>query len=320
MLRHLPIPSDPNLLVGINTADDAGVYRLSDELALVQTVDFFTPIVDDPYTFGAIAAANALSDVYAMGGRPLTALNLLAYPVARLDAETVAAILRGGADKLREAGVTVVGGHTVDDPEPKYGVMVTGTIHPARVVTNAAARPGDALVLTKALGTGIISTALKAEQAPDAVIGPAVESMLRLNAAASAAMVAAGVTAATDVTGFGLLGHLAEMVAAAGVGAEVRFAAVPLLPGARDLLAAGYVPGGSRRNLDYLGPRVAVAAGVPEDAPLLLADAQTSGGLLMAVAPAHLDRLLDALRAAGVMAAMIGAVTADHAGIIQVVD
>lgn len=319
MLRHLPIPSDPNLLVGINTADDAGVYRLSDELALVQTVDFFTPIVDDPYTFGAIAAANALSDVYAMGGRPLTALNLLAYPVARLDAETVAAILRGGADKLHEAGATVVGGHTVDDPEPKYGVMVTGTIHPARIVTNAAARPGDALVLTKALGTGIISTALKAEQAPAEVVGSAVESMLHLNAAASAAMIDVGVVAATDVTGFGLLGHLAEMAAAAGMGAEIGFSAVPLLPGVRALLAGGYVPGGSRRNLDYLGPRVSFAAGVPEDAPLLLADAQTSGGLLMAVAPERLERLLEALRAAGAMAAVIGTITADHGGIIRVV-
>jgi selenide,water dikinase len=253
-----------------------------------------------------------------MGGRPLTALNLLAYPVATLDAEVVAEILRGGSDKLHEAGVTVVGGHTIDDPEPKYGAAITGTIHPDRIIANATARPGDALVLTKPLGTGIISTAIKAAAAPEEVAATAVESMARLNAAASAAMVEIGVDAATDVTGFGLLGHLGEMVAASGVGAEIRFAGVPLLPGTIDLLAQGYVPGGSRRNLDAIGSRVAFGADVPATAPLLLADAQTSGGLLIAVPPARLDALLRACRLAGVEASAIGELTAEHPGAIHV--
>jgi selenide,water dikinase len=318
VLRHLPAPTDPNLLVGINTADDAGVYRLSDELALVQTVDFFTPIVDDPYAFGAIAVANALSDVYAMGGRPITALNLLAYPVARLDSEIVAEILHGGADKFREAGVTVVGGHTIDDVEPKYGAAVTGLIHPDRIVTNAAARPGDALVLTKPIGTGIISTALKAGEAADEVVAAAIESMARLNAAAGAAMMEIGVDAATDITGFGLLGHLGEMVAACGHGAELRAAAVPLLPGTLDLLAKGYLPGGSRRNLQSLEGRLWFAEGLPEHLPLLLADAQTSGGLLIAVPEGRLEALHDALAARSVPAAIIGRITAEHPGLIQV--
>lgn len=326
MLRHLPASADPNLLVGISTSDDAGVYRLSDELALVQTIDFFTPIVDDPYAFGAIAAANALSDVYAMGGRPLTALNLLAYPVASLDAEVVAEILRGGGDKLREAGVTVVGGHTVDDPEPKYGVAVTGTIHPSRIVTNATAQAGDLIVLTKPLGTGIISTAIKAGAAPDDVAAAAIASMARLNDAASAAMIEAGVHAATDVTGFGLLGHLGEMVAASGLSAEVSVGAVPLLPGTLELLAQGYVPGGSRRNLESLGSCVSVmsasqapASAALLDAALLLCDAQTSGGLLMAVPSEHGGVLLEALRIRDVPAAVIGRFLAGTPGTLRVV-
>jgi selenide,water dikinase len=318
VLRHLPTPSDPNLLVGISTCDDAGVYRLSSELALVQTVDFFTPIVDDPYAFGAIAAANALSDVYAMGGRPLTALNLLAYPVSALDPETVAQILRGGADKLHEAGVVVVGGHTIDDAEPKYGAAVTGTIHPQRIVTNAAAEPGDLLVLTKPLGTGIISTAIKAAQAPDDVVAAAVASMVRLNAAAGAAMLEVGVHAATDVTGFGLLGHLREMLAASGVGAELHAAAVPVLPGTLDLLAQGHVPGGSRRNLDAVQAWITVASAVPAHVPLLLADAQTSGGLLIAAPADRAAQLQAALQADGTPAAVIGRLTPDHPGTIVV--
>jgi selenide,water dikinase len=318
VLRHLPTPSDPNLLVGISTCDDAGVYRLSDELALVQTVDFFTPIVDDPYAFGAIAAANALSDIYAMGGRPLTALNLLAYPVSALDPETVAEILRGGADKLQEAGAVVVGGHTIDDSEPKYGAAVTGTIHPQRIVTNAAAQPGDLLVLTKPIGTGIISTAIKAARAPADVVAAAVESMVRLNAAASAAMLEVGVHAATDVTGFGLLGHLREMLAASGVGAELHAAAVPVLPGTLDLLAQGYVPGGSRRNLDAVHAWITVAPAVPDHVPLLLADAQTSGGLLIAAPADRAAQLQAALQAHGTPAAVIGRLTSDHPGTILV--
>src|SRR5205823_5486142 len=277
-------------------------------------VDFFTPIVDDPYAFGAIAAANALSDVYAMGGRPVTALNLLAYPVSALDPETVAEILRGGADKLREAGVTVVGGHTIDDAEPKYGAAVTGTIHPQRIITNAAACADDLLVLTKPLGTGIISTAIKAEHAPDDVAAVAVQSMVRLNAAASAAMLEVGVHAATDVTGFGLLGHLREMLAASGVGARLHAGAVPVLPGTLDLLAQGYVPGGSRRNLDSVGPWVTFAPAVPAHVPLLLADAQTSGGLLIAAPADRTEQLQATLHARDTPVAVIGQLTSDHPG------
>jgi selenide,water dikinase len=318
VLRHLPTSSDPNLLVGISTCDDAGVYRLSDELALVQTVDFFTPIVDDPYAFGAIAAANALSDIYAMGGRPLTALNLLAYPVSALDPQTVAEILRGGADKLHEAGAVVVGGHTIDDTEPKYGAAVTGIIHPQRIVTNAAAEPGDLLVLTKPIGTGIISTAIKAARAPDDVVAAAVESMVRLNAVAAAAMLEVGVHAATDVTGFGLLGHLREMLVASGVGAELHAAAVPVLPGTLDLLAQGYVPGGSRRNLEAVHAWISVAPAVPDYVPLLLADAQTSGGLLIAAPADRAAQLQAALQAHDTPAALIGRLTPDYSGTIVV--
>jgi selenide,water dikinase len=318
VLRHLPTPAAPNLLVGLSTADDAGVYRLSDDLALVQTVDFITPIVDDPYAFGAIAAANATSDVYAMGGQPLTALNLLAYPTSALDPEIVAEILRGGADKLHEAGVVVVGGHTIDDAEPKYGAALTGTIHPQRIVTNAAAQAGDMLLLTKPLGTGIISTAIKAERAPEAVAAAAVASMVRLNAAASAAMLEVGVHAATDVTGFGLLGHLREMLAASGVGAELYAGAVPVLPGTLDLLAQNYVPGGSRRNLDSVRAWVTLAPDVPPHIPLLLADAQTSGGLLIAVPAERTEQLRAALQARGTPAAIIGQLTRDHPGAITV--
>lgn len=314
----MPTSSDPRLLIGIETFDDAGIYRLSDDLALVQTVDFFTPIVDDPYAYGAIAVANALSDVYAMGGRPITALNLLAYPVATLAPETVAEILRGGGDKLREAGVALLGGHTIDDPEPKFGVAVTGTIHPDHIVANAAGRAGDLLVLTKPLGTGIVATAIKADEAPELSARAAIESMARLNAAASAAMIEVGVHAATDITGFGLLGHLGEMAAGSGVGAEIYAGAVPVLPGAFELLARGYVPGGTRRNLAQLAARVTFAPGLADGTELMLADAQTSGGLLIAVAPERADLLLQALREGATSAAMVGRLTAEPAGTIVV--
>ena len=318
MLRHLPTPGDPHLLVGIETFDDAGIYQLSDDLALVQTVDFFTPIVDNPYMYGAIAVANALSDVYAMGGRPITALNLLAYPVATLEPEIVAEILRGGGDKLREAGVALLGGHTIDDPEPKFGVAVTGTIHPDRIISNATGRADDLLILTKPLGTGIIATTLKADEAPEPVALAAMESMARLNDAASTAMIEVGVHAATDVTGFGLLGHLGEMAAGSGVGAEIQAGAVPILPGALELLTRGFVPGGTRRNLAQLAARVTFAPGLPAGTDLLLADAQTSGGLLIAVAPERADALLRALRARAVGAALIGRLTAGPSGAIIV--
>ncbi len=299
MLRHLPKPSDPNLLLGIGTDDDAAVYRLSDEMALVQTVDVFTPIVDDPYTFGAIAAANALSDIYAKGGRPLLALNIAGFP-RKLPLDILAEILRGGADKAAEAGVMIVGGHSIDDPEPKYGLAVTGLVHPKKFVSNAGARPGDALYLTKPLGIGVITTGIKQEKTPAAVADAAVRIMGTLNRAASEGMQEVGVHAATDVTGFGLLGHLHEMVAASGVGARISAAAVPVLDGARDLARQGAIAGGTARNLEWLADKVRWAPEVDETMRLLLADAQTSGGLLIAVAPERATALERALRARGV--------------------
>ncbi len=312
MLRHLPTPDDPNLLLGFGAHDDAAVYRLRDDLALIQTVDVFTPIVDDPYTFGLIAAANALSDIYAKGGRPLLALNVAGFP-RKLPLDLLAEILRGGAAKAVEAGVLIVGGHTIDDPEPKYGLAVTGLVHPERFVTNAGARPGDVLVLTKPLGIGVVTTGIKQEKTPPDVADAAVQVMATLNRAASEAMLEVGVHAATDVTGFGLLGHLHEMVAASGVAARVVAGAVPVLNGARDLARAGAIAGGTARNLEWLADKVRWAPAVDEITRLLLADAQTSGGLLLAVPPAHADRLEAALRARGVaVVARIGEILPGH--------
>lgn len=299
MLRRLPKPSDPHLLLGPGTDDDAAVYRLTDDLALVQTVDVFTPIVDDPYQFGVIAAANALSDVYAKGGRPILALNIAAFP-RRLSLDILAEILRGGADKAAEAGVAIVGGHTIDDPEPKYGLAVTGLVHPTRVVTNAGARPDDVIYLTKPLGIGAITTGIKQEKTPPAVAAEAVRVMAQLNDAASAAMQQVGVHAATDVTGYGLLGHLHEMAAGSGLTARVAAGAVPVLDGARALIGEGAVAGGTARNLEWLHDKVWWDPAVDELTRLLFADAQTSGGLLIAVEPARADRLEEALRGRGV--------------------
>jgi selenide, water dikinase len=309
-------PSTGDLLVGAAEGDDAAVLRLDDERALVLTTDFFTPIVDDPRDWGRIAAANALSDVYAMGGRPLMALNLTAWPGSTLPLEILADVLRGGASVAEAAGCLVVGGHTIDDPEPKYGMAVTGIAAPSRLMTVDRARPGDTLVLTKALGTGVVATAHKRDAAPAAVLAAAVESMTTLNAAASEAALAAGVVAATDVTGFSLLGHLHRMLRASGVSAVVHADAVPLLPGALELTAAGYVSGGTRNNMSYLAPWVSMAAGVPEDVAVLLQDAQTSGGLLLASAAP--GQLTAELAARGVPAAVVGAVVAGDAGRIEV--
>src|SRR6185295_18647889 len=249
IVASLPRPSDPRVLVATDTADDAGVVQLRDDLAIVQTVDFFTPLVDDPYDFGRIAAANALSDVYAMGGTPVSALNLVAFPLERLGPEVLTEILRGGADVVAEAGAMLVGGHSIDDPEPKYGLAVTGVVHPAEVTTNAGGRPGQVLVLTKPLGVGAISTALKRGAAGPEHLGPAVAAMTTLNAAAAAAALRAGAGAVTDVTGFGLLGHLNEMALASGLAAEIEAAALPALPGVEALLRGDdAVSGGSRRN------------------------------------------------------------------------
>jgi selenide, water dikinase len=293
------------------------VYRLPDGTGLVQTVDFFTPIVDDPFDWGRIAAANALSDVYAMGARPVLALNLVGWPRDELPLELLSRVLEGGRTVAAEAGVAVVGGHSVDDPEPKYGMAVTGFVDLDRLVRNSTAPPGAALVLTKPLGLGIIATAIKRERATSDQIVAAVATMTELNRAASEAMVEVGVEAGTDVTGFGLLGHLHEMVEASSVAAEIDAGAVPFLPGALRLAADGVVPGGSRRNLAYVDEHVDWGA-LEEAERLALADAQTSGGLLMAVADPRRDALLDALGERGVRAAVVGRTLEGTAGRIAV--
>ena len=310
--------SHPDLLVGLETGDDAAVFRLGDDTALVQTVDFFPPVVDDPYWFGAIAAANAFSDVYAMGGRPLLALNILAFPVD-LDRDLLASVLRGGYDKAQEAGVLIVGGHTVDDAEPKYGLAVTGLVTPGAQVTNAGARPGDALVLTKPLGTGIITTAGKAEAAPAEMMDEAVRVMAELNRAASEAMLAVGVNACTDVTGFGLLGHLAGMVRGSGVAARVSLGAVPVLPGVRELLDDGIAPEGTYRNMKSVDKLARWDPALTLDDKLILCDAQTSGGLLFSVAQERAAKLLEELEARGVLGTVVGEVLESAEPFIEVV-
>jgi len=296
------------VLVDFSTADDAGVYLLSDDVALVQTVDFFTPIVDDPYDFGRIAAANALSDVYAMGAKPLTALNIVAFPFEKYGAPMLASILAGGAEIARQAGVAILGGHTIEDDEPKYGMAVTGVVHPRAVVTNAGARPGDVLVLTKPLGTGVLATALKKDAIDAAQMAPAVRWMTTLNVAACAAMVAARVHAATDVTGFGLLGHANEMARASGVALHIAASQVPHYELALELLTAGISPAGSRANAAQHAGFTAFSRDVPENVRLLLSDAQTSGGLLIAVSPDDLHSLLVGLRDPNALGAVIGSV------------
>jgi selenide,water dikinase len=278
---------DPAVLVGTETADDAAVYRISDDLALVSSVDFFTPIVDDAYDFGRIAAANALSDLYAMGATPITALNLVAWSLESLGGDALRDVLRGGAHIAREAGAAVVGGHSIDDPEPKYGMAVTGTVHPERLVRNSTGRPGDDLFLTKPLGGGVASTAAKRGIAPEELVRAATEVMTTLNREASGRALAAGATAMTDVTGFGLLGHLHELTLASGVAAELDAAAVPAIDGVLELLRSDEPPiaGGSRRNRDWVAPAVEFADAVPEELRWLVCDAMTSGGLLVAASP-----------------------------------
>ena len=298
VLRHVPTESsDPDVLIGLAAPDDSAVYRIDPQRALVQTVDFFTPVVDDPYDWGRIAAANALSDVYAMGGRPVIALNLVAWPRA-LDFELLGRVLEGSADICRSAGVSLLGGHSVDDPEPKYGLAVTGFVEPEGIVHKRGVQPGDDLVLTKPLGMGIVTTALKEGHAPDEVVADAVSVMTTLNAAAAEVMVAVGVRAATDVTGFGLMGHLLQMLDGMA-GAEIDFEALPILEGTLELAQAGSFPGGSRRNMEASGPHVETGA-LDEPRRMVLFDAQTSGGLLMAVDPARSEVLLAALQEGGV--------------------
>ena len=312
--------TDPNLLVGMEMSDDAAVYRLTPDIALVQTVDFITPLVDDPYQFGQIAATNSISDIYAMGGQPLLALNVVAFPTDALPLAVLSEILRGGADKAREAGVRIVGGHSIDDREPKYGLAVTGLVHPDRILRNSTARPGDRLLLTKPLGMGIVSTAIKRDVAGVDLIARAVAVMTTLNKAAAQAASEVGVHACTDITGFGLLGHMREMTVASGVGARVSFHRVPVLDGVVELAAQGVVPGGSKRNLAYAEEFVTFDPALDLPQRLVLADAQTSGGLLLAVPGAQADGLLRALHGNGVTAAAdIGEVVTGTSGRIHVV-
>ena len=319
VLSKLPQVEHPDLLVGSSTGDDAAVYRLDDRIGLVLTVDFFTPITDDPYEFGSVAAANSLSDVYAMGGRPLVALNVVGFPAA-LAGEMLGDVLRGGYDKAAEANCLIVGGHTVDDNEPKYGLSVVGLVEPGRQVSNAGAQPGDVLVLTKPLGTGIVTTGCKAGVAPLGSVETAVETMATLNRAASEAMMEVGVNACTDVTGFGLMGHLTGMLRASGVGAEITASAAPVLPGVAELLAQGVAPGGTHRNEAGVANYVEWHESLSDNERLILCDAQTSGGLLISVPEERLPQLLSALEGRDVETrAVVGHITCGAAGIARVI-
>jgi len=314
VLRQLPQVNDPNILVGTNTADDAAVYKVNDSLAIVQSVDYFTPVVDDPYTFGLITAANSLSDLYAMGAQPLFALNIVGFPSKKLSMNVLAEILKGGAAKAAEAGISVIGGHTIDDPEPKYGMVVTAVINPAQVVTNAGAKAGDRLVLTKPLGLGIITTAMKKGLVSPEVIAEAIEVMSTLNKAAAEAMVKVGVNACTDITGFGFLGHLHEMAKASHLGAKISLADVPVIPETWNLMnnKQGVVPGGSQRNLEFLREDLIINPGITEVDLTVLSDAQTSGGLLISVTEEKLPNLLQELKEAGVQTiALVGTMVED---------
>jgi selenide,water dikinase len=319
VLGKLARQHDPNVLVGFETADDAGVYQLTPELALVQTVDFFTPIVDDPYTFGQIAATNSLSDVYAMGGRPINALTMVCFPEEG-DTQLLEEMLAGGLSKMVEAGCTVIGGHSVRDPEIKLGYSVTGTIHPRKVLANSGAQAGDRLVFTKAIGTGVIATAIKRERAEFAWIRAAVKSMTTLNKVA-ADVVTNGfeVHGMTDVTGFGLMGHAREMALGAKVSLQLYASCVPLLEGALECVRAGYVPGGLKANRSFAEGCVEFDDGVTEELRTLLFDPQTAGGLLISVAAADGGRLVEGLREAGVAAVEIGEVLPKQAPLIRVI-
>ncbi len=326
-LSHLPQHADPRLVVGHATSDDAAVYQLSDDIALVETVDIFTPIVDNPYDYGRIAAANALSDVYAMGARPISALSFIAWPMAERGPDELGEILRGAADVCKLAEIVIAGGHSIVDKEPKFGLFVTGLSHPKAIVTNAGGRPGDVLVLTKPIGTGVLTTAVKRGAMAPENLRQAIESMASLNRAACAAMLAVGVQACTDVTGFGLLGHLGNVLRASSIargqaiGARLHIDEIPWLDHAVDMAADNICPGGSRRNLEYAAPNVSFSASIPTHMQLLMADAQTSGGLLIAVAPKKLDALLMELSQRDVaVRAVIGELLAvDDPGAIAVV-
>jgi selenide,water dikinase len=319
ILGNVPLQRVEELLVGIESSDDAAIYQLTDDLALVQTVDFFTPIVDDPYLFGQIAAANSLSDVYAMGGEPKTAMNIVSF-WPKLGYEVLEQILKGGRDKVEEAGATIVGGHTVEDKEPKYGLAVTGLIHPQRIISNSAAKPGDLLVLTKPLGMGILATALKGGELEEKDMMDAIDSARELNAAGCRAMQETGVRACTDVTGFGFLGHLFLMLKASGTGAEIVAQNVPIWGKAIGFAEMGMVPGGAHENRDFLKGNIKFASSVDQPVQDILFDPQTSGGLVICVSPDKLDHLLSLLKEEGIQqASMVGTVNSGPAGAIKVV-
>jgi selenide,water dikinase len=311
-LCRLPLVDDPNLLVGLERGDDAGVYKLNDDLAIIQTIDFITPIVDDPYTFGQIAAANALSDVYAMGGKPLTAMNVVCFPIQNQDISVLGEILRGGWEKLREAGVALVGGHSIEDPELKYGLSVTGVVHPTKMVTKEGAKTGDKLILTKPLGTGIVSTAIKGGVAGEEAVVRIAVSMTTLNKRASELMQEAGVHACTDITGFGLLGHACGMIEDSPVGMEIHVAAIPFFPEAKGFARMGLVPGGTQRNREFRLDMIEQAYEIGDDMWNILFDPQTSGGLLISVPGHRGEALLQNLHRNGIKdAAIIGEVVGE---------
>jgi selenium donor protein len=305
VLRDLPVVFDKNVLIGSNNSDDAAVYKISPKIALVQSVDFFTPIVDDPYYFGAIAAANALSDIYAMGAKPIFALNIVGFPDHRLPMQVLKDILRGASDKAAEAGISILGGHTVEDTEPKFGMVVSGVVHPDKVLANSNAKAGDILILTKSIGTGIISTAVKNGLADQTIANKARDIMATLNARAAEVMADFTVSACTDITGFGLLGHLKELVEASAVEAEIYANQIPFIEGVYELAMAGAIPGGTNNNLDFVSKIVHWPDNISEVMKLMICDAQTSGGLLIAIPEAESETLLRALRTKGVETATI---------------
>ena len=320
MLAGLPLAAESaQLIVGATTSDDAAVYRLSDDVALVVTTDFFAPVVDDPGDYGAIAAANALSDVYAMGGTPLLALNIVAWPGEDvLPPWVLGEVLQAGAATVRDAGAVLAGGHSIRDAEPKFGLAVVGTVHPDRVTSNARGRPGDVLVLTKALGTGVVSNATKLGEAPPEVTRAAVESMRALNRDAAAAAARCDVRCATDITGFGLLGHARNVAAGSGCGVEITAASLPMLPGVPELVEANLIPGGSRRNLAFADTWTQWDHGVADLHRVVATDAQTSGGLLIAVAAERSEELVRDIRSSGGVAEMVGRLTDDAPGSVRV--
>jgi len=308
------------VLVGIDANEDTCVYRINDELALLQTVDYITPLVDDPYDFGAIAAANSLSDIYAMGAKPIFALNLIGFPSRQLSLDILEKIVKGGADKASEAGINIIGGHTIDDPEPKYGLVVTALLNPNNIITNSSAKIGDGIILTKPLGMGIITTGFKKDLVSDETLKKAVAIMSTLNKTASQIMVQVGVSACTDVTGFGLLGHLHEMMMASRVGARIKLCDVPVVAEAWDLVKKGIAPGGTHANHRFLQENVVYAKGISQEEQLILCDAQTSGGLLISVPKDREAKLLELMKEVGVPAAKIGEVIEDPSSRIEVIE